>query len=115
MNAIDTDEGDSFEGSLMDSTEESMTYEEILSNLLVSDELVLTIPLDDVEHVKIGLKNLKSKRNKRLREVGLVPDNATLEFCISPSDEEDFVDLRIFHIRKGTVSVKKMFIPSGEF
>lgn len=98
-----------------DTSMENMTFEEILSNLLVSDELVLTIPGDDVERVKIGLKNLKSKRNKKLREDGLVPDNATLEFSISPSETEDFIDLRIFHIKKGTVSVKKMIVPSGEF
>lgn len=103
------------EEGLMDSSEETMTFEEILSNLLVSDELVLTIPIDDVERVKIGLKNLKSKRNKKLREDGLVPDTATLEFSISPSSDEDFIDLRIFHIRKGTVSVRKMVVPSGEF
>lgn len=94
---------------------DSMTFEEILSNLMLSDELIITIPIEDIERVKIGLKNLKSKKNKRAREEGIAADNATLEFTISPSDEEDFIDLRIFYTKKGSVVVKKLVVPSGEF
>jgi len=100
---------------LISSSEEVMTFEEILSNLMLSDELVITVAADDVEKVKRGLKNLKSKNNKQARDAGLLPDNATLEFSISPSTEEDFIDLRIFYTRKGTISVKRMIVPSGEF
>jgi len=52
---------------LISSSEEVMTFEEILSNLMLSDELVITVAADDVEKVKRGLKNLKSKNNKQAR------------------------------------------------
>lgn len=101
--------------SIMES-EEELSYGEILANLAMNEELVITIPLDKEEEVKTGLKNLKSRQNAKLIKENLPKPQETLEFSSAKSKEyEDCVDLRIILRKKGAVLVKKMVIPDNSF
>lgn len=97
-------------------TEEEMSYGEILANLAMNEEIILTIPVDKEEDVRIGLRNLKSRQAARMEKSGLPKPEEVLQFSATPSkDYEDCVDLRIILKKKGAITVKKMVIPDNTF
>ncbi|EKD22445.1 MAG: hypothetical protein ACD_86C00003G0008 [uncultured bacterium] len=100
---------------MSDQIAESLTYEELLSNLLLNDEIIIEISVEDVERVKIGMKNIKTRKNKKMKEEGLATEDARLEFEAFPSETYGYVNLRIFHTKRGSVAIKNMIIPTGEF
>ena len=88
---------------------EELTYEEIYSNAILNGSIIITIPFDAEETVKIGIKNYKSKQNAKLKETGQAPDTAILTFSSYPSTEfPDCIDLVITVTRRGTVKIKQM-------
>lgn len=93
---------------------EIFTYADIISTLISNDELIITIPVEEVEKVKIGLKNFKAKQILRLKEEGLPIPDETLSFYSTLSDCPDHIDLRIVLNRKGTVRIKKIVIPDSK-
>lgn len=96
--------------------EETISYEELLSNLILNGEMIITIPQEMETPIKNGLKNHKSRQNKRMREEGLPADTSTLEFLSYPSkDYPDCVDLRIELKQKAVIKVKKIVVPSDDF
>lgn len=93
-----------------------VSYEEILANLTMNGELMITVPEDSETSVKNGIKNFKSKQNAKLKSEGLPPDTSTLEFNSYPSSEyEDCVRIHIILKKKAVIVVKKIELPSGEF
>ena len=95
---------------------EDLSYEEILANLMMNQELIITIPIEKETAVRNGLKNMKSKQNARMKAEGLAPDNSVLEFFSYPSKEyPECVDLRIELKNKAVIRVKKMVVPSNSF
>ena len=99
--------------------EEELSYAEIYAAAALNGEVVITIPPEEVERVKTGLKNFKAKQAAKMKESGLIPDPSTLNFatreCLDPELRENFIDLSIQLSRKSTVKVVKMRIPDGEF
>ena len=92
--------------------EQELSYQEIYSSLLLNDEIQLTVSPDDLEKLKVGLKNVKAKTSAKNKELGLPTDTSVLKFISKASDEfEGFIDLTITVDRKGTVKVKKVRIP----
>ena len=101
-------------GHYMD--EEEVTFSELLANVMLNDEIVITIAIEDVERVKTGIKNTKAKQAAKMKEEGLAVDNSTLSFIVSDSEDYDgMADLKIILSRKSTVKIKQMKIPDGEF
>lgn len=99
-----------------DGHEEQLTYAEIMSNLALNDEIVITILATEEARIKTGLKNLKAKQAARLKLEGLPVPEETLEFISSPSEEFDgCTRLHIVMKRRGLVNVMKIEIPSGEY
>lgn len=93
-------------------TEQELTYAEILSNLTLNREVIITIPIEEEEATKTGLKNLKAKQNLRMKAEGLPKVEEIFRFVSTPSKEyADYIDLHIVLERTGTVRVKKMRIP----
>jgi 5-bromo-4-chloroindolyl phosphate hydrolysis protein len=93
-----------------------MSYGEIYSNVALNDEIIITIPLEEVEKVKTGIKNFKNKQNTRMKEDGLEPDDSVLNFKENLSPEfQGMVDLKIYLTRKSTVRVAKLVIPEKDF
>lgn len=93
-----------------------VSYEEILANLALNGELMITIPEESETSVKNGIKNFKSKQNTKLKAEGLPPDTSTLEFNSYPSDEyEGCVRIHIIMKKKAVIVVKKIELPSGDF
>jgi len=92
--------------------EEVISYEEILSNLVLNGEVTITILSEEDSRVRTGLKNLKAKMNAKLKEEGLAPPDEFLAFISAPSRVfEDYIDLRILLKKKGVITMKKMVVP----
>lgn len=99
------------------STEEEVTFSELLANVMLNDEIIITIAPEDVERVKTGIKNTKAKQTAKMKEDGL-PTNTgeMLSFTSTPSvKHKDMVDLKIILSRKSTVKIKALTIPDGDF
>ena len=96
--------------------EEEVTFSELLANVMLNDEIIITIAIEDVERVKTGIKNTKAKQAAKMKEEGLAVDTSTLSFIVSNSEDYDgMADLKIILSRKSTVKIKQMKIPDGEF
>ena len=97
-------------------TEEEITYRELLTNLSLNGELIITIPVEKEEEVKLGLKNLKYKQTARVKGDPRPKVEEILEFYSTVSKEyENCVDLRIILRKKGAIFIKKLVIPDNTF
>jgi hypothetical protein len=97
-----------------EASETELTYGELLSNAILNTEVIVTIPPEEEERVKTGIKNFKSRNAKKLKEEGLLADDYTLAFSSVPS--QDFpgcIDLSIIAKSKGLLRVKAIRIPDA--
>lgn len=95
--------------------EQELSYSEILANAVLNGEIVITIPLEDEERVKQGIKNYKSKQATKAKEEGLLVDTSVLAFQSEISkDFTGCIDLHIISKNKGTVKIKKLRIPDND-
>lgn len=106
----------------MTEEEQELSFEEILTTVMMNDEIIIVIPTEEVERVKTGLKNAKAKQAAKMKEDGLLPDPSNLSFLTFPytSNDEDveegeYVQLKIILSRRGTIKVKEVIIPDGDF
>jgi len=92
-----------------------LSYAEILASAVFNGEIVITIPMEDEERVKNGIKNFKSKNVTKSKEEGLPVDTSILNFIAEISkDFAGCIDLHIISKTRGTVKIKKLRIPEGE-
>lgn len=96
---------------------EEIAFSELYASVLLNEEIIITIPPEEVERVKTGLKNLKAKQASRMKEDGLVPDPSIFTFNILPLKDESlkdsYVDLSIQLSRKSVVKIAGMRIPDN--
>ena len=113
MNQADTNEPPVSSGA------EELSFLEIYSSVMLNNEIIITIPIEEVERVKTGLKNLKAKQATKMKEEGLVPDPSVFTFSERPCEEEEFkdthVDLNIQLSRKSIVKVARIRVPDDNF
>jgi hypothetical protein len=100
------------------SEEEELSFSEIYAAVALNGEIIITIPKEEEERVKVGLKNFKAKQAAKLKAEGLVPDPSIFTFItrqpVDPDLEGDFIDLSIQLTRKSTVKIAKLRIPDQE-
>lgn len=95
--------------------EEELSYGEILASAILNGEIVITIPAEDEDRVKGGIKGYKNKQAIRMREEGQPVDSASLLFSSQPSkDFQGCVDLSIQYKVRGTVRIKALKIPEND-
>ena len=108
------DEGD----KVTESRDEELTFSELYASVMLNGEVVITIPPEEVERVKTGLKNLKAKQAAKMKEEGLVPDPSVFTFIERESTDEEFkdsfIDLSIQLTRRSVIKIAKMRIPDNE-
>jgi hypothetical protein len=96
--------------------EQELSYGELLAATILNGEIIITIPAEDEERVKNGIKNFKSKQATKAKEEGLAVDSSTLIFTSVASKEfAGCIDLSIQAKTKGTIKVKAMRIPENDF
>lgn len=100
------------------SEEEEMSFSEIYAAAALNGEVVISIPPEEVERVKTGLKNYKAKQASKMKAEGLLPDPSVFIFtereCIDEDLRDSFIDLSIQLTRKSTVKIAKIRIPDQE-
>lgn len=103
---------------ITESRNEELTFSELYASVMLSGEIVITIPKEEVERVKTGLKNLKAKQASKMKEEGLVPDPSVFTFTerppLDPEFADSFVDLSIQLTRRSVIKIAKMRIPDDE-
>jgi hypothetical protein len=93
---------------------DELSYAEILASAIFNGEIIITIPLEDEERVKNGLKNYKSKQITKAKEEGMPIDSSVLIFTTKISkDFAGCIDMNIQSKTRGTVRVKRLEIPDG--
>lgn len=101
--------------SFNDADEEELSYGEILASAILNGEIIITIPAEDEDRVKGGIKGHKNKQAIRMREEGQPVDSASLLFNSVPSkDFQGCVDLSIQYKVRGTVRIKNIRIPEND-
>ena len=94
---------------------EELSYAELLAHAILNGEIVITIPAEEEERVKNGLKNYKSKQATKQKEEGIPVDSSILIFTSIPSKEfAGCIDLSIQSKTRGTVRVKALRIPDDK-
>jgi len=96
---------------------DELSFSEIFAAVTLNGEVVITIPPEEIERVKTGLKNLKAKQAAKFKEDGLIPDPSVLTFVERPSTDkeyEGYVDLSVQLSRRSVVKVAKMRIPDQD-
>jgi hypothetical protein len=96
---------------------EELSFTELLASVMLNEEIIITIPKDEVVRVKNGLKNTKTKQATRFKEDGLAVDPSTLVFVERPpsNNDDEFIDLSIQLVRRGTIKVAKIVVPNQDF
>ena len=95
--------------------EEELSYAEILASAIFNNEIIITIPLEEEERVKNGLKNYKNKQITKAREEGLPVDLSVLIFDSRLSKEfTGCIDLSIQSKNRGTVKIRSLKIPKND-
>ena len=95
---------------------EECSYADLLAELILNGDLIITIQAEDVERTKTGIKNAKAKQGTKMKEQGLVIDSTVLSFVATQSAEiEGAVDLHMALTNKAVVPVYKKVIPDKEF
>ena len=98
---------------------EEVSFAELYSSVMLNGEIIITIPIEEVERVKTGLKNLKAKQATRMKEEGLIPDPSVFTFIEKPCEEAEFknthIDLSVQLSRKSVVKVARIKIPDDNF
>lgn len=103
------------ENTVEDTPDETVTYAEIIASALLNPEVVITVPMEEEERVKNGIKNYKSKQITKQKEEGLPIDTSTLSFYSIPSKEfEGCVDISIIIKQRGSFQVKSIRYPENE-
>lgn len=100
---------------LNSSEEQELSYAEILASAILNGEIVITIPAEDEDRVRNGIKGYKNKQATKLREEGQPVDSASLLFSSIPSKEfQGCVDMSIQYKVRGTVRIKNLRIPEND-
>ena len=103
------------EDSELAAGEEEVSYSDLYNTAFLNGEIIITIPIEEEEKTKAGIKNFKSKNNQKLRDAGQPTDTSLINFASSPSpDFQGCIDLKIIVIKRGTVKIKgKIRIPEN--
>ena len=112
---METNINNGVEENLEDDGTQEVTFDEMYSQLILSSEILLHLSPDMIEYTKTGLKNYKSRLNKKMKEQNLIPEEASLEFHIlGESDIKGCSVLKIILNRKGFVRVSRIIVPTEE-
>lgn len=110
MTSENTEDWPIMEDDEDESTELSLA--DIYNRLLLHKELILTIPKDQEETLRKGLASVKSKQNTKLKDSGIQPDQAQLQYKTIQNEElPDAVDIHIVLSKRTAITVIKVQRP----
>lgn len=93
-----------------------MTVQELYAQLLLSEELILTVERHAVEEIKKSLISVKGKQNTKLRNMGMPVDNTKLSVTELPrlaDTPEQLTRIHIVLAARKSFPIAKIEKPSG--
>jgi len=93
----------------------SMTVQELYAQLLMSDELILTVEAHAIEEIKKGLISVKGKENSKLKAKNMPTDESKLSITLLKSEEDtppNMVRIHIALARRKSFTIAKIEAPS---
>lgn len=95
--------------------EGGMSYADIYASVLLNEEIIITIPAEIEERVKIGLRNHKARQLAKLKQDGAPIDSSSLSFIVTDSTMEGAIDMTITLKERSTVPIMSVKIPDNTF
>lgn len=98
----------------------SYTFRQLIDQLYMEQDLILTVPKEQEASLKQGLIIRKSKDNKRSKSLGLLAHEGTLTFKSYPAKDEagndsnKLVCVRITLSERKSINVVKMEVPTND-
>lgn len=114
-NEIDFDDDDFEEEQQGTASTEQMTLHDLYAQLLLSEDIIITINSDDFDSLKAGITSVKAKENIKLKNKGMPTDNTTLRFTQLPCEECNAMEMRvqISLTKRRTFTIKKLEVAEG--
>lgn len=103
---------DSMEDDLEEET--GMTLHDLYAELILKDELIITVPTADIDSIKAGLISVKGKENSKLRSKGMPVDNSKLTVTLLPAKEDTqagFTRVHLVLAKRKTYHIAKIETP----
>lgn len=114
MADIDLDEDDT---TFQDDAGTSYDFAELLAAVQESKDLILTVPKDQVEALKVGLSNKKAKENKKMKAAGLAVPRDALDYIVyeAGDDKKDkTMHVRVKYGPRTQINILKMELPDDK-
>ncbi len=67
----------------------TMSLTEIYEMLLISGEIILTIPAEEEKRLRSGLASVKAKSNKKLQAEGMPVDKSVIAYSVTPAKDPE--------------------------
>lgn len=100
---------------------EQYNFRELMDQVYQNEDIIFTVPDDQVELLRGGLITRKSKDNAKAKSAGLPSDNKVLSFLSYPAKDKKgklipgASDVRVKLGPKKSVVILEIRIPSDEF
>lgn len=100
---------------------DNYNFREIMDNIYVERDLILTIPADQESMLRQGLIIRKAKDNAKVKNAGVLPDGDILSFLSYPAKDKEkndipgLVDIRVKLGPKKSVTILEMRKPNDTF
>lgn len=113
------DEDDGFKEEVLEGT--SYNMRELMDQVYQNNDIIFTVPEDDVAILKKGLIVRKGKDNAKVKDSGLRPDGLVLSFNIYPAKDSEgkekpgLMDVRVKLGPKKAVQVLDIRVPDTDF
>lgn len=113
---IDPTEETDFDELDLEAESEAMTAQELYCELVLKDELLLTVENHLVEDIKAALISTKAKENSKLKAKGMPVDNAKLvvNTVKDASLADGFTKMHLMLVKRKTFTIAKIESPSNE-
>lgn len=96
---------------------QELTLVELYDKICIEEDIFIVIDAVEEQRIRKGLSSVKAKRNQKLKDSKLPPDDANLEFKRHEDEElakQNRVRLQIFMKKKPTITVHKLEVADGE-
>ncbi len=98
----------------LEDDEASYDFSELWKAVQEQKDIILTIPKEQVQSLKIGLSSKKTKENKKLRDAGLSVPKDALEYLVyddAETKDTPNTKVRIKYGPRTKINILKMEIP----
>lgn len=91
MNSPDNDDTlpEDFDFDEMAEDNGEYNFRQLLDNVIEHNDIIFTVPEDQVQIMKTGLTTRKAKDNQKLRASGVQPGSEVLKFIVYPKKDKD--------------------------